>query len=61
MISIRKNPNFTQFFQVFAYGKFIDELCTQAEALRVAEDEAKLHQVKQINFLGNILDIKPKM
>mgnify|MGYP001449391717 FL=1 len=61
MISIRKNPNFTQFFQVFAYGKFIDELFTQAEALRVAEDEAKLRQVKQINFLGNILDIKPKM
>lgn len=61
MISIRKNPNFVQFFQVFAYGKFVDELYTQAEALKVAEDEAKLYKIKQINFLGNILDIKKKI
>tara|TARA_R100000278_G_scaffold113961_1_gene92308 strand:- start:311 stop:496 length:186 start_codon:yes stop_codon:yes gene_type:complete len=60
MISIRKNPNFSKFFQVFSYGKFVDELYTQAEALEVAKLEAKNTKAKQINFLGKILDIQKK-
>ena len=61
MISVRQNPNFTKFFQVFSFGKFVDEVEGQAKALRLAKDEAKSHRIKQINFLGNILDIKKKI
>ena len=61
MISVRQNPNFTRFFQIFSFGKFVDEVEGQAKALRLAKDEAKSHRIKQVNFLGNILDIKPKI
>ena len=61
MISVRQNPNFTKFFQVFSFGKFVDEVEGQAKALRLAKDEAKSRRIKQINFLGNILDTKPKI
>ncbi len=61
MISVKQNPNFTKFFQVFSFGKFVDEVEGQAKALRLAKDEAKSHRIKQVNFLGNILDIKPKI
>ena len=61
MISVRKNPNFAKFFQIFSFGKFVDEVEGQAKALRLAKDEAKFHKIKQVNFLGNILDIKSKI
>jgi|TARA_B100002019_G_C21242295_1_gene586224 hypothetical protein len=41
MITIRKNPNFTQWFQVFAFGKLIDELNTKAKAMSLARTIAR--------------------
>ena len=57
MISVRQNPNFTKFFQVISFGRLVDEVSGQAKALRIAKDEAKSHNLKKVNFLGNILDI----
>ena len=41
MITIRKNPNFTEWFQVFAFGKLIDELNTKAKAMSLAKTIAR--------------------
>ena len=56
MISVRRNPNFRQFFQIFSFGRLVDEVEGQAKALRIAKSEAKGYDIKQVNFLGNILD-----
>jgi len=56
MISVRKNPNFTQFFQVFSFGRFIEEIQGQQKALRIAKQEAKKHNLPSVNFLGNSID-----
>jgi hypothetical protein len=57
MISVKQNPNFKKFFQVFSFGKFIDEVVGQSKALRLAKDEAKSYNIKKVNFLGNVVDI----
>ena len=41
MITIRKNPNFGKWFQVFAFGKLIDELETKARAMSLARTLAR--------------------
>jgi hypothetical protein len=41
MISIRKNPNFSNWFQVFAFGKMIDEFTRKAKAIHLANDIAR--------------------
>tara|TARA_B100000085_G_C18480679_1_gene487142 strand:- start:727 stop:906 length:180 start_codon:yes stop_codon:yes gene_type:complete len=56
MISVRKNPNFTQFFQIFSFGRLVDEVKGQSKALRIARSEAKGYKINKFNFLGNILD-----
>ena len=57
MITVKKNPNFTKWFQVISFGRLVDEVIGQAKALRIAKDEAKSHKLKKVNFLGNVLDI----
>jgi DNA topoisomerase IB len=37
MISVRKNPNFKEWFQVFAFGKMVDEVRRESEALQLAK------------------------
>jgi len=41
MIAIRKNPNFTQWFQVFSFGKLIDEFKEKAKAVNYAKELAR--------------------
>ena len=41
MIAIRKNPNFSNWFQVFSFGKLVDEFTRKAEAVDLAQDIAK--------------------
>jgi len=41
MITIRKNPNFAKWFQVFAFGKLIDELDTKSRAMSLAKTLAR--------------------
>lgn len=57
MISIRKNPNFSNWFQVFAFGKFIDEFSKQHKAVRFAEDMARKSKVTHVNVEGEALKV----
>lgn len=41
MITIRKNPNFGKWFQVFAFGRLIDELGSKAKAMSLAKTLAR--------------------
>jgi hypothetical protein len=54
MISIRKNPNFGNWFQVFAFGKFVDEFNKQQKAVRFAKTIAKETKLKHINIEGKV-------
>jgi hypothetical protein len=56
MITIRKNPSFPQFFQVFAFGRLVDEVQGRAKALRIAKKEAKSNNLPRVNFLGKVVD-----
>ena len=56
MITVRKNPNFTKWFQVISFGTIVDEVNSRAEALRIASREAKLNKKNHINFLGKMVD-----
>ena len=56
MITVRKNPNFTKWYQVFSFGTIVDEVNSRAEALSIASREAKLNKKNHINFLGKIVD-----
>ncbi len=49
MIKIEQNQNFTKFFNVFAFGKLVDQVSTHAKALKVANELACEH--KQSHFL----------
>lgn len=54
MISIRKNPNFSNWLQVFAFGKFMDEFSKQSKALKYAKDLARTANQNHINIEGEI-------
>jgi len=57
MITIRKNPSFTSWFQIISFGRIVDEVEGRAKALRIAKREAKDNQQTHIIFLGKALDI----
>lgn len=52
MIKIQKNPNFSNWFQVFAFGKFLDEFNKQRKALRYAKQLAIQSNQSHINVEG---------
>jgi hypothetical protein len=56
MITVRKNPNFTKWYQVISFGDLVDEVSSRAEALSIASREAKLNKKAHINFLGKMVD-----
>jgi len=58
MIAIKKNPNFSNWFQVFAFGKMIDELNNQAKALSLANSLAKNNEQTHIVIDGEAVKIK---
>ena len=57
MITVKKIPNFTKWFQVFSFGTLVDEVDSRAKALRIASREAKLNKKTYFNFLGKAVDI----
>ncbi len=61
MITVRKNPNFTKWFQVISLGRLVDEVTGQSNALRIAAKHAKQQQTSVVNFLGKTVDIKEKI
>lgn len=52
MITIKQNPNFTKFFQVFAFGQYIDEVERRSRAVRIATKLAKQRGIDSINVEG---------
>jgi hypothetical protein len=54
MIIIKQNPNFAKFFQVFAFGQYIDEVERQSKAIRLATKLAKESNQDFINVNGEI-------
>ena len=54
MVTIKQNPNFTKFFQVFAFGQCIDEVERQSKAIRLATKLAKESNQEFINVNGEI-------
>jgi hypothetical protein len=57
MISVRRNKNFTNWIQVFSFGKFIDELSSVAKAMELAESLAKKRNLHYINVEGEARSI----
>lgn len=57
MITIRKNPNFTSWFQVFAFGKVIDEVKQYSKAMRIATKLAKEAELDHVNVEGTMQKI----
>jgi hypothetical protein len=57
MITIKQNPNFTKFFQVFAFGQYIDEVERRGKAIRIATKLAKQHKQDFINVDGSMQNI----
>ena len=58
MIKIRKNPNFTNWFQVFSFDKLVDEFTKEIEALELAENIAKKDNQKYIVIEDELLELK---
>ena len=56
MIAIRKNPNFSNWFQVFSFGKLVDEFTRRAEAVDLAQDIAKNTKQKMILLEGQPIE-----
>ena len=54
MITIKQNPNFTKFFQVFAFGQYVDEVERRGKAVRIATKLAKEHKQEFINVDGEM-------
>jgi hypothetical protein len=52
MITILQNQNFTKYFQIFAFGKYIDEVERKSKAMRIAKKIAREHQQEFINVDG---------
>ena len=60
MILVRKNPNMTKWFQVFSFGKIIDEVRKEAKAKRIALEEAKKEGATHISFLSEMIRVENK-
>lgn len=60
MISIKKNESFGNYFQVFSFGKMIDEFTQKAEAIRLAKSIARNQKINKVNVMGRMtIVIKP--
>jgi len=60
MISIRKNPNMTRWFQVFSFGRLVDEFDKKSRAIRLAESLAKEVDQEAINVEGLLFKVRER-
>ncbi|MBK22550.1 MAG: hypothetical protein CME70_00980 [Halobacteriovorax sp.] len=58
MIATRKNPNFSNWIQVFFFGRLVDEVTGNAKALRLANELGKKHKQTHINHLGEAVKVR---
>jgi hypothetical protein len=57
MISIKRNENFSNWYQVFSFGKLIDEINKKAKAVNFAKKLAKQSNQVYINIEGEATKI----
>ena len=50
----------TKWFQVFSFGKVIDEVRKEAKAKRIALEEAKKEGATHISFLSEMIRVENK-
>ena len=61
MIKIEKNENFGGFFNIFAFGQFVDQVQGRAKALHIAKEIAEEnHQAHIINHKNQVISVKWK-
>ena len=60
MISIRKNPNMTRWFQVFSFGRLVDEFDKKSKALRLAELLAKENDHDAVSIEGLLVKVRER-
>ena len=58
MITIRQHTNFSNWFQVFSFGRMVDEFSKRADAIELARSIAKDKEQPHINVMGNEIKIK---
>tara|TARA_R110000824_G_scaffold669_6_gene4185 strand:- start:173 stop:349 length:177 start_codon:yes stop_codon:yes gene_type:complete len=58
MISIRRNRNFSNWIQVLAFGRLVDEVNGKAQALKLASQLAKEHKLTHISHFGVAQKVK---
>ena len=58
MITIKQHKNFSNWFQVFSFGKMIDEFTKRADAVDLAVSIAKNNEKTHINVLGRAMEVK---
>ncbi|NBT88295.1 MAG: hypothetical protein EBT51_08345 [Flavobacteriaceae bacterium] len=58
MIAIRNNPNFSNWLQVFSFGKLVDEFTKESDALALASQLAKNTKQTHISLKGEAFKVK---
>jgi len=58
MISIKRNPNFSNWFQVLHFGNIVEEFANRAKAMKFARNMAKSSATKYIICEGTPYSIK---
>jgi len=58
MITIKKHKNFSNWFQVFSFGKMVDEFTKRADAVELAHSIARNKEESHINVLGKAMEVK---
>jgi hypothetical protein len=58
MITIKQHKNFSNWFQVFSFGKMVDEFNKRSEAIDLARSIAKSTKHSEINIFGKAVKIK---
>jgi hypothetical protein len=57
MITIKKHKNFSNWFQVFSFGKMVDEFTKRADAVDLARSIASNQKQEYINILGKAVKV----
>jgi hypothetical protein len=57
MIKVQINSSFPEWFQIFAFGKLIDEILGSANALEYSKNLAKHYNIKYICFEDKVLEV----
>jgi len=57
MITIKKHKNFSNWFQVFSFGKMVDEFTKRADAVDLARSIAKEKELTEIIVMNRNVEV----